>query len=209
MRMNNDGFPRRSKQVRTTDTKDRLLGAARRVVLEDGLGGATSRHITDLAGVNLAAVTYHFGSKDELIRSALAEEIGSFVEPALAALEGTADPVARLLEAVQLLLSSFATHRGRVPLYLEAAADEARSGVGATGRVLGEVRARVAEVVAGLRGEGAVPDWVDPDAMAALLVATAQGIVVQGALDPEGPDAGAQAAQLVGLLLAAQDRRGP
>ena len=50
------------------DTRLRILDAAERLFTEHGLEATTLRQITGAASVNLAAVNYHFGSKDELIR---------------------------------------------------------------------------------------------------------------------------------------------
>jgi AcrR family transcriptional regulator len=44
-----------------------ILDAAERLYAERGFGDVTLRDIVAAAGVNLAAVNYHFGSKDELI----------------------------------------------------------------------------------------------------------------------------------------------
>ncbi len=54
------------KITRDQDTKLRLLVAARRVFAEHGLKNATVRDICELAGANVAAVSYHFGGKEEL-----------------------------------------------------------------------------------------------------------------------------------------------
>jgi AcrR family transcriptional regulator len=48
-------------------TRTSILGAAERLYAERGFGDVTLRDIVAEAGVNLAAVNYHFGSKDELI----------------------------------------------------------------------------------------------------------------------------------------------
>lgn len=48
-------------------TKDRILDAAERLLAKRGLDATSLRDITSAAGVNLAAVNYHFRSKDELI----------------------------------------------------------------------------------------------------------------------------------------------
>lgn len=48
------------------DTRDRLLDAAARHFSEHGFAGASLREITTDAQANLAAVSYHFGSKEEL-----------------------------------------------------------------------------------------------------------------------------------------------
>jgi AcrR family transcriptional regulator len=48
-------------------TRTSILSAAERLYAERGFGDVTLRDIVAAAGVNLAAVNYHFGSKDELI----------------------------------------------------------------------------------------------------------------------------------------------
>ncbi len=52
-------------------TRDRILDAAERVFGEYGFPNASMRRITDEAGVNLAAVNYHFRSKAELYKELL------------------------------------------------------------------------------------------------------------------------------------------
>lgn len=54
-----------------TDTRTRILLAARNIFAERGIMAATLREITDAAGANIASVNYHFRSKDELIRVVL------------------------------------------------------------------------------------------------------------------------------------------
>ncbi|MEV7043612.1 TetR family transcriptional regulator [Amycolatopsis sp. NPDC051061] len=49
------------------DTRTQLLDAAERLFAERGFRGTSIRAITDLAGANLAAVGYHFGSKAGLL----------------------------------------------------------------------------------------------------------------------------------------------
>jgi AcrR family transcriptional regulator len=48
-------------------TRTSILSAAERLYADRGFGDVTLRDIVAAAGVNLAAVNYHFGSKDELI----------------------------------------------------------------------------------------------------------------------------------------------
>lgn len=52
-------------------TRERLLEAARAVFSEHGFQGATVREICRRAEANVAAVNYHFGSKDGLLAEAL------------------------------------------------------------------------------------------------------------------------------------------
>ncbi|WP_344294175.1 helix-turn-helix domain-containing protein, partial [Agromyces neolithicus] len=56
--------------------REDLLAGARRVILERGVAKATARDIATEAGVSLAAIGYHFGSKEQLITEALMESLG-------------------------------------------------------------------------------------------------------------------------------------
>ncbi len=68
-----DPSPRTSPE--SSDTRSRILQAASRIFVQKGFNGASLRNITQAAGVNLAAVNYHFGSKDRLIWEVLRERI--------------------------------------------------------------------------------------------------------------------------------------
>jgi len=60
--------------------RDQLLEAAARLYAEAGYRGATTRRIATQAGVNEITLFRHFGSKDALIREAIARA-GSSIEP--------------------------------------------------------------------------------------------------------------------------------
>lgn len=49
------------------DTKTKILDAAERLIVELGADKASMRKITEEAGVNVAAINYHFGTKDNLV----------------------------------------------------------------------------------------------------------------------------------------------
>ncbi|MDH4322200.1 MAG: CerR family C-terminal domain-containing protein [Desulfobulbaceae bacterium] len=53
------------------ETKTRLLDAAEHLFAENGYHGTSLRMITTAAGANLAAVNYHFGSKEALIEAVI------------------------------------------------------------------------------------------------------------------------------------------
>jgi AcrR family transcriptional regulator len=52
----------------TQDTRERILDVAERLFMAHGYEGTSMRMITGSAEVNLAAVNYHFGSKEALLR---------------------------------------------------------------------------------------------------------------------------------------------
>ncbi|MBI4577658.1 MAG: TetR/AcrR family transcriptional regulator [Planctomycetes bacterium] len=56
-------------------TRERILEAAERLFAERGLEATSLRAITAMARVNLAAVHYHFGSKDGLIEAIFARRV--------------------------------------------------------------------------------------------------------------------------------------
>lgn len=61
-----------------SDTVDRILDAAEELFAERGFAETSLRMITSKAGVNLAAVNYHFGSKNALIQSVFARFLTPF-----------------------------------------------------------------------------------------------------------------------------------
>jgi AcrR family transcriptional regulator len=58
------------------NTKNRILDAAERLFAARGFAATSLREVVAAARVNLAAVHYHFGSKDALIEAVLARRIG-------------------------------------------------------------------------------------------------------------------------------------
>jgi len=69
------------------DTRDRILEVAERLFAEHGFAASSLRTITAEAGANLAAVNYHFGSKDGLVREVLSRRVDPLNRERLALLE--------------------------------------------------------------------------------------------------------------------------
>lgn len=63
--------PPPSQTQQTTDTRLALLDAAEALFSERGYGGVSTREIVDQAGANIAAIRYHFGSKEGLYKAVL------------------------------------------------------------------------------------------------------------------------------------------
>jgi AcrR family transcriptional regulator len=92
-----------SSPEKPEDPRARIVSAAREVFIEQSFDLATVREITLRADVNLAAINYYFGSKDELI----SEVLNLMMEPytnarlkALEACEAAAGENAPTIEAV-------------------------------------------------------------------------------------------------------------
>lgn len=83
---------RRAQRDRGAETRQRLIEAALDISGRFGFEGATTRQIADQAGANLAAINYHFGSK-EALHVAVAEHIATriigLVGPVLMAVDST------------------------------------------------------------------------------------------------------------------------
>jgi len=84
-----------------TDTKTKILDAAEALFREQGIGATSLRTIIGRAGVNIAAIHYHFGSREEVVKSV----------------------IIRLVEPVNskrvLLLDSLEKEYGEAPIPLE------------------------------------------------------------------------------------------
>lgn len=78
----------------SVSTKDRILGAAEVLFAQRGFDGTSLRQLTTAAGVNLAAVNYHFGSKEKLVEQVFRRRLDALNSrrmDALAQLESQAD----------------------------------------------------------------------------------------------------------------------
>ncbi len=71
---------------KSTATQSRILDAAEALFMEHGFEATSLRQITSVAGVNLAAVNYHFGSKDDLFEAVLTRRLDPMNQERLALL---------------------------------------------------------------------------------------------------------------------------
>ena len=67
-------------------TRQRLLEATRALLAEHGEDGVKLRDITDAAAANVAAVSYHFGSKEALCRATCEQAIAQLTDEQIAGL---------------------------------------------------------------------------------------------------------------------------
>jgi AcrR family transcriptional regulator len=95
----------------TMGNREDLIAGAKRCLIEKGYARTTARDIAAASGVSLAAIGYHFGSKDALMNQALYESIGEWgdeVQRALTA-EGGLDtePLRRFESIMGRTIESF------------------------------------------------------------------------------------------------------
>ena len=83
-------------RVRRADrSRAQLLDAALTCFSRDGLEGASVREIADLAKQNVASISYHFGSKENLYHAVLFESMSLIRDAARAALAESGDLAGR------------------------------------------------------------------------------------------------------------------
>lgn len=98
----------------TRGTKERILDTAERLLAEHGFAGTSLRALTAEADVNLAAVNYHFGSKDRLVQEVFRRRLDRLNRRRLERLEALEDGAeAPELEAVLLAFIEPALELGR------------------------------------------------------------------------------------------------
>jgi AcrR family transcriptional regulator len=69
------------------ETQTRILDVAEELFMQHGFEGASMRMLTAKAGVNLAAINYHFGSKDALIEAVFRRRLDAMNAERIAELE--------------------------------------------------------------------------------------------------------------------------
>lgn len=110
------------------DTRERILRAAESLFMDHGYAATSLRAITARARVNLAAVNYHFGSKQALIREVFERRLGPLNAARIAQLDeleakagGSSLAIEQIIEAIvapALLVGKEPLARGAVFLRL-------------------------------------------------------------------------------------------
>jgi AcrR family transcriptional regulator len=194
---------RRSAEESENDTRQALLDAATRIIEGDGPTAATSRAITDGAGANLGAVTYYFGSKDALVAEALANAGRRLLAPVVGALTDTGSPVEQMVRATQILPEILRTQPRALRGYVQALAaavhdPSVREALGVLHR---DITDELAAQMHSHQAEGIIPEWVDPLAMAAVIVSLVDGVAVTAAAELTEVDPATIGAQFAAVLL--------
>jgi AcrR family transcriptional regulator len=158
-------------------TRAKILQATAELVAEAGWSGFSTRDIATRAGVTQGIVSYHWRSKDELVREAALAASAQVLAPVFDAVEQAPSVTAALEQMLELeelfrdepqltlLLFETMLQAGRDPQLREALAE-----------MLRDFRAGLA---AALAGQGAA----DPDATAAALTAALDGLFLHAVVD--------------------------
>ncbi len=87
----------RTQSERADHTRSRILDAAVREFSENGLAGARTEQIAEIAGVNKALLYYYFKSKEALYKAALESVVQRVLASSLAALTPDRSPGEQIL----------------------------------------------------------------------------------------------------------------
>lgn len=181
--------------------RERLLEAAIECLQSKGYARTTARDLVEASDTNLASISYHFESKEHLLNVAVTEAFQRWLKPlvALAAAPGPATPLERLERTLAGVIDSLEEKQSLIVACLEAWAQLARSEDlrAEMLRSYEDFRVVIAATTRDAFAEiGALQ--VDADALALLIIALFDGLLVQWQLEPRGSPSAAQ------LIAAAQ-----
>ncbi|MFJ2959406.1 TetR family transcriptional regulator [Streptomyces sp. NPDC087270] len=147
-----DEPPRRGRRPGASDTRGAILAVARQKFLEHGYQAVTLRAIADEAGVDVALISYYFGSKRGLFGAAMAL-VANPADVLTRVLDG--DPATFSLRALRALVTiwdSSDTRPALEAMVRSAAADEALAAL-LREMLEREVFGRIAERIGGAHAQ--------------------------------------------------------
>jgi len=173
--------------VAAEETKTALLKAAKQLILERGYAGTSVRELAAVAGTNLGAVNYHFGSRENLLNEAMLEFFQEYAgRSAEVDVDPEAEPLKQLAERCRPMVEGIAAAQPAFVMGLEAILQSQRSP---------ELHSRLVEHYAGLRrmateSMAATPrgSMLPPrflEVAASYMLAVAEGLQVQALIDPD------------------------
>lgn len=135
--------------------REDLLAGAKRCLLEKGYVRTTARDIAQAAGVSLAAIGYHFGTKEVLLDEALTQALREWGDAIVAAPSSHDGQAGRFEATWDRMVASLAAESSLWAVQFELLASLLRDA---------ELRGRFAEANRAARvGLAEVFGWPDPD----------------------------------------------
>ena len=174
------------KRQATTPTeprKDALVAAAYQILATRGFEGLRTREVAAAVGVNIATLHYYFPHKEDLIRGVVAHAMGRF--------RGTLGGAGSAEDQLRANFRGLRRLSRDEPELFTVMAELAIRGVRDTSlrKIVGGTddawRTMLRTLLRRAKVEGAVADDLDPDGMAAVIVATLKGTFMLPASEPE------------------------
>jgi AcrR family transcriptional regulator len=187
-------MPVRGQYAKGIAKREEILDVALDLFTKKGYDRTSVREIARLAGLSQAGLLHHFSTKEELFIEVLRRRDVRNREEFHSS-QDDPDSISRLVSIVQRNM----TQPGLVRLYVTMSAES--TDVDSTARSFFEeryrsLRAEVAKDVRKKQKLGELSAELDPDAVASLLIAAADGLQIQWLLESEGPDMGVLMEQL-------------
>ena len=163
-----------------------MVAAAYGLLATRGFEGLRTREVATAVGVNIATLHYYFPHKEDLIRGVVGYAMGRF-RSTLSGAGSAEDQLRAHFRGLRILSRDepelFAV---MAELAIRGARDASlRKIVGGTDDAW---RAMLRTLLRRAQGEGAVPAGLDPDGMAAVIVATLKGTFMLPAAEPENAE---------------------
>ncbi len=184
------------KSLRASN-REALLEGALRCLTERGFARTTARDVVAAAGTNLGAIGYHYGSTEQLLNTALLTGFERWFAELAQAAEEAAREAQPLVAVAQALPDTFERNRPLVRAWVEALAQAEQSEEVRDGLIDAYRRGR--EMVKGLLSKQSTDDS-SSRAVASLLVAIFDGLLIQWLLEPEQAPSSHDLAMLASAL---------
>jgi AcrR family transcriptional regulator len=163
--------------------KEALVAAAYQILATRGFEGLRTREVAATVGVNIATLHYYFPHKEDLIRGVVAHAMERF--------RGTLSGAGSAEDQLRAHFRGLRRLSRDEPELFTVMAELAIRGVrdASLRKIVGGTddawRAMLRTLLRRARDEGAVAAGLDPDGMAAVIVATLKGTFMRPASEPE------------------------
>jgi AcrR family transcriptional regulator len=163
--------------------KDALVSAAYQILATRGFEGLRTREVAAAVGVNIATLHYYFPHKEDLIRGVVAHAMGRF--------RGTLGGAGSAEDQLRAHFRGLRRLSRDEPELFTVMAELAIRGVrdASLRKIVGGTddawRAMLRTLLRRAKDEGAVGATLDPEGMAAVIVATLKGTFMLPASEPE------------------------
>jgi AcrR family transcriptional regulator len=164
------------------DTRQKILASATRLFSTQGYATTSLAQVAKEAQVSKALIFWHFASKEELFRTALTESLAPYSIDVLEALSGL-DEFAQIGKLIDVYFEFVSQNVYSVRFLLSLVVREEKNlddVLDRTTELFRIYRNLLADILQTGREKGVFRTKVDPQADAALIMATLNGILVQG-----------------------------
>ena len=174
---------KRQATIPAESRKDALVAAAYQILATRGFEGLRTREVAAAVGINIATLHYYFPHKEDLIRGVVAHAMGRF--------RGTLGGAGSAEDQLRAHFRGLRRLSRDEPELFAVMAELAIRGVrdASLRKIVGGTddawRTMLRTLLRRAKDEGAVAEDLDPDGMAAVIVATLKGTFMLPASEPE------------------------